>query len=57
MPHMVLAEGAGGPDRAEQTLVVSARFRMSKAAGVIAATATGGLQHGCHTTVGGRSEG
>ena len=25
--------------------------------GVIAATATGGLQHGCHTTVGGLSEG
>ena len=40
----------GPPDRAEQILVVSARFCLSKPAGVIATTATGGLQHGCHTT-------
>ena len=32
------------------TLVASARFCMSKPAGVMAATATGGLQRGCHTT-------
>ena len=38
-------------------MVVSARFRCSEPAGVIAATATGGLKHGCHTTVEGLSEG
>ena len=37
--------------------MVSARLRLSEPAGVIAATATGDLQHGCHTTVGGLSEG
>ena len=31
--------------------------RLGEPAGVIAATATGDLQHGCHTTVGGLSEG
>ena len=36
---------------------VSARFRSSEPAGVIAATATGGLQHGCHATVRGLSKG
>ena len=29
--------------------MVSARLRLSELAGVIAVTATGGLQHGCHT--------
>ena len=39
-------------------LMVSARLRLSEPAGVIAATATRGLQHGCHTTgQGGLSEG
>ena len=36
--------------------MVSTRFRLSEPAGVIAATPTGGLQHGCHTTVGGLSK-
>ena len=33
--------------------MVSAKLRLSQPAGVIAATATGGLQQGCHIMVGG----
>ena len=54
-----MREGAGGEGRGQRLLliglsrplVVSARFCLSEPAGVIAATATGGLRHGCHTTV------
>ena len=35
---------------------MSARLHLSEPAGVIAATPTGGRQHGCHTTGGGLSE-
>ena len=37
--------------------MVNARLRLSEPVGVIAATTTGGLQHGCHTKVWGLSEG
>ena len=37
--------------------MVSARLCLSEPVGVIAAIATGYLQHGCHITVGGLSEG